>query len=269
MSASPTALSESAIVARLRAAGCVFAEDEARLLLAEAATPAELAEMVDRRVSGVPLEPILGWVDFFGRRIEVDPGVFVPRRRTEFLVHQAAALAGPGAVVLDLCCGSGALGVALASVVPGIELHAADIDPVAVLCARRNVAALGALRAQAGHIYQGDLFEPLPETLRGRVDMLLANTPYVPTDEIGLMPPEARLHEPLFTLDGGADGLDVQRRVAASAAKWLAPGGHLLVETGQDQAATTAEIFARNGLRVRIATSPELYATIVIGTRPI
>ncbi|GAA3864579.1 putative protein N(5)-glutamine methyltransferase [Leifsonia kafniensis] len=296
MSASPTALTESALVTRLRAAGCVFAEDEARLLLAAAETPAALAEMVDRRVLGLPLEHILGWVEFYGLRVEVDQGVFVPRRRSEFLVQEAAALAEPGAVVLDLCCGSGALGVALASVVPGIELHAADIEPAAVLCARRNVEGLGARlgRAEhvgqaghaghaghvghagqagqaghAGHVYQGDLYAPLPAILRARVDILMANTPYVPTDAIGLMPPEARFHEPHVTLDGGADGLDVQRRVAAAATEWLAPGGHLLVETGESQAATTAAFFASNGLDVRIATSEEFYATVVIGTRPV
>jgi release factor glutamine methyltransferase len=265
MSTSPTTLSESAIVTRLRAAGCVFAEVEARLLLAAAATPAALAEMVDRRVSGLPLEHILGWVEFYGLRIEVDPGVFVSRRRTEFLVQEAAALAEPGAVVLDLCCGSGALGVALASVVPEIELHAADIEPAAVRCARRNIEGIGARRT--GNVYQGDLYAPLPATLRGRVDILLANTPYVPTDAIGLMPPEARLHEPRVTLDGGVDGLDVQRRVAAAATDWLAPGGHLLVETAESQAATTAAFFASNGLGVRIATSEEFEATVVIGTR--
>ncbi|MGO4105088.1 putative protein N(5)-glutamine methyltransferase [Leifsonia sp. YAF41] len=260
MSATPTTLSESVIVTRLRAAGCVFAEDEARLLLAAPVSPTELAEMVDQRISGLPLEHILGWTSFFGLRIEVDPGVFVPRRRSEFLVHEAAALAGPGATVLDLCCGSGALGVALASVVSGIELHAADIEPAAVLCARRNVEALG------GHVYQGDLYAPLPAALRGRVDILLANTPYVPTDAIGLMPPEARFHEPHVTLDGGVDGLDVQRRVVASASDWLSPGGHLFVETGEGQAATTAEIFEAHGLSARIAASDELYATVVIGT---
>lgn len=261
MAAASSALTESVIVDRLRAAGCVFAEDEARLLVAAAATPAQLADLVERRVTGLPLEHLLGWAEFFGLRIEVDSGVFVPRRRTEFLVHEAAALAGRRAVVLDLCCGSGALGVALASVVADIELYATDIEPAAVHCARRNVEPLG------GHVYEGDLYAPLPTTLRGRVDILLANTPYVPTDAIGMMPPEARLHEPRVTLDGGVDGLDVQRRVAESAVQWLSPGGHLLVETGERQAATTASIFEQHGLDARIATSDELYATVVIGTR--
>jgi release factor glutamine methyltransferase len=262
VSTSSADLSESAIVIRLRAAGCVFAEDEARLLVEAARTPAELADMVERRVSGLPLEPILGWAEFFGLRIAIDPGVFVPRHRTEFLVHEALALAGSGAVVLDLCCGSGALGVALAtSVDGGVELYAADIEPAAVRCAARNVLPVG------GRVFEGDLYEPLPAGLRGRVDILLCNTPYVPTEAIALMPPEARIHEPRVTLDGGADGLDVQRRVAASAPLWLAPGGHLFVETSERQAQRTAEIFAGSGLIPRVVASDEFDATIVIGTR--
>jgi release factor glutamine methyltransferase len=218
--------------------------------------------MLDRRVVGLPLEHVLGWAEFCGLRIAVDPGVFVPRRRTEFLVSQAAALARPRAVVVDLCCGSGAMGAALVATLDRVELYAADIDPAAVRCARRNIAA-------GGQVYEGDLYEPLPTTLRGRVDVLVANAPYVPTEEIGLLPPEARLHEPRVALDGGPDGLDVQRRVSAAAPRWLAPGGHLLVETSERQATQTVETFARNGLIPRVASSDELNATVVIGTRPI
>jgi release factor glutamine methyltransferase len=247
------------IVSRLRAVGCVFAEDEARLLVEAAGSPAELAAMVERRVDGLPLEHVLGWAEFCGLRVLVDPGVFVPRRRTEFLVRQAAALARPGAVVVDLCCGSGAVGAVLATLVDGIDLHAADIEPAAVRCARRNIGD--------DRVHEGDLYAPLPAGLRGRVDVLVANAPYVPTAAIGLMPPEARDHEPLVALDGGDDGLDVQRRVAADAAAWLAPGGHLLVETGARQAPHTADTFARSGLQPRIAASSELDATVVIGTR--
>src|SRR5688500_4899029 len=162
-------LDEAAVVARLRAAGCVFAEDEARLLIEAAATPTALATLVDRRVAGFPLEHVLGWVEFCGLRIAVDPGVFVPRRRSEVLVREASSRARPGAVVVDLCCGSGALGVALGSVVPGIELHAADLDPAAVACAERNVGSVG------GRVHAGDLFDALPPGLRGRVDVMLAN----------------------------------------------------------------------------------------------
>jgi release factor glutamine methyltransferase len=263
MSTPPRSSLRSAIVTRLRAAGCVFAEDEAQLLSSAARTPAGLAAMVDRRAAGLPIEHVLGWAQFCGVRIAVDPGVFVPRRRTEFLVHHAAELTPERAVVVDLCCGSGVLGVALVAAAGGadrVELHAVDIDPAAVRCARRNLTGAG------GRVYQGDLCEPLPATLRGRVDLLVANVPYVPTEAIGMLPPEARLHEPRVALDGGADGLAVQRRVAAVAPLWLAPGGHLLIETSERQAPLTAEIFASSGLVPRVVRSDELDATVVIGT---
>jgi len=249
---------EPLVVARLRAAGCVFAEDEARLLVATARTADELSAMVERRAAGLPLEQVLGWAEFCGLRIAVDPGVFVPRRRTEFLVQRAAGLARPGSIVVDLCCGVGAIGAALAAAVDRAEVHAVDIDPAAVACARRNVP---------GHVYQGDLYRPLPARLRGQVRILAANVPYVPTGEIGFLPPEARAHEPLVALDGGPDGLDVLRRVAAGAPDWLAPGGHLLIETSERQAPVAAAAFAASGLAVQVATSADLNATVVIGTR--
>jgi len=250
------------VVAALRSAGCVFAEDEAELILSTARTPDEVAAMVDRRVAGLPLEHVLGWAWFQGLRISVEPGVFVPRRRTEFLVDQAVALARGASLVVDLCCGSGAVGAALAASLGEIELHAADIDPAAVRCARRNVAPF------TGHVHEGDLFAALPDTLRGRVDVLSANVPYVPTAEVGLLPSEARDHEPLVALDGGADGLDVLRRVAAEAPRWLAPGGYLLVETSEHQAPLAVEAFARGGLTPHLAVCDELYAHVVIGIRP-
>jgi release factor glutamine methyltransferase len=262
MSVSPSSLSPSVIITRLRAAGCVFAEDEAQLLISAARTPDDLAVMVEQRISGLPLEHVLGWAEFCGLRIAVDPGVFVPRRRTEFLVQQAVARLRPEAVVVDLCCGSGAVGAALIAEVPSIELYAADIDPAAVRCARRNLAASG------GQVFEGDLFEPLPTRLRGRVDVLVANAPYVPTEAIEMMPAEARIYEAQVALDGGGDGLDVQRRVAAATPLWLEAGGCLLVETSERQAPHTVDIFARNGLIPRVASSDELNATVVIGIKP-
>lgn len=249
-------------VARLRTAGCVFAEDEARLLLSAARDSADLADMTERRTAGLPLEHVIGWAEFCGLRIAVDPGVFVPRRRTEFLVRQAVALGKAGAVVVDLCCGTGAIGVAVAAAHGQVELHAADLDPAAVRCAIRNVAIAG------GHVYEGDLYEPLPAGLRGRVDILIANAPYVPTEAIGRMPPEARLHEARLALDGGADGLDIQLRVARAAPQWLSSGGSLLVETSERQASQTVELFTRSGLAVRVARCDESDATVVIGRRP-
>ncbi|MER7547536.1 putative protein N(5)-glutamine methyltransferase [Spirillospora sp. NPDC127506] len=266
-----TSLTESAIVSRLRAAGCVFAEDEARLILAAARTPDDASAMVERRAAGLPLEHVLGWAEFCGLRIAVEPGVFVPRRRTEFLVRRAAALAPPRPVVVDLCCGSGALGAALVSGLVsgqvsgagGAELHAADIEPAAVRCARRNIAPFG------GRAYEGDLFAPLPDALRGRVDVLLANVPYVPTGDVATLPAEARDHEPRVALDGGPDGLDVLRRVTAEAAGWLAPGGRLLFETSERQVADAVAAVERGGLAAAVATSDEFSATVIAGAKPV
>ena len=262
MPATPAPISRPAIVARLRSAGCVFAEDEAEVLISAAATPAELIAMVDRRVSGLPLEQVVGWADFCGLRIAVEPGVFVPRRRTEFLVRQAVALARPRGVIVDLCCGSGAVGAALAAALEPAELYATDIDPAAVRCARRNLAAAG------GHVYAGDLFEPLPAALHGRVGILAANVPYVPTGEVALLPAEARLHESRVALDGGRDGLDVLRRVAAQAPLWLAPGGSLLVEISERQEKAACETASRGGLVPRVARSAELAVTVLIASKP-
>ncbi|WP_329469530.1 putative protein N(5)-glutamine methyltransferase [Streptomyces sp. NBC_01723] len=253
--------SRDGVVAALRTAGCVFAEDEAALLMAAARDAGELTALIDRRVSGLPLELVLGWAEFRGLRVAVAPGVFVPRRRTEFLVDEALAHAPHASVVVDLCCGSGAVGAALAAALDRPEVHAADVDPAAVRCARGNLADAG------GRVYAGDLFDALPEALRGRVDILAANVPYVPTAEVALLPAEARDHEPLVALDGGADGLDVLRRVAAEAPRWLAPGGCLLVETSEAQAPAAVAAFTRAGMTTRVAVSEELYAHVVTGVQ--
>ncbi len=237
------------LVAALRAAGCVFAEEEATLLEAEAPDEPALALMVARRVAGEPLEQVVGWAEFCGLRVRVTPGVFVPRRRTAKLVEVAVELLAEtrsGAVVVDLCCGTGAIGAAVAAQGPGIELHAADVDPDAVACAMLNLEGVG------GHVHEGDLYAALPTDLRGRVDLLLVNAPYVPTEEIALMPAEARLHEHHVALDGGADGLDLHRRVAEHAADWLVPGGSLLVETSARQAAASASAATGAGLHVEL-----------------
>lgn len=245
------------LVKRLRAAGCVFAEDEASILHEAAGTAAELEAMVARRVDGEPLEYVVGWAEFGGRKIAVAPGVFVPRKRTELLLEQALARTEPGATVVELCAGAAAVSAALAARVTVGELHAVDIDPDAVACATRNVA---------GTVYQGDLFQPLPERLRGNVDILIANAPYVPTAGIAYMPAEAREHEHRVALDGGADGLDVLRRIIDQAAAWLKRGGSLIVESGREQARQVADAMTTNGLTARITTRHE--ATAVIGTKP-
>jgi release factor glutamine methyltransferase len=272
----PSAIQLADVVTILRTAGSVFAEDEAQLLASAAESPDELDALVARRASGLPVEQVVGWADFCGLQVTVGPGVFVPRRRSEFLVRlatdlgqdlarQAAAGAGVGAggarcVVIDMCCGSGAVGVALATQLGGAELHAVDVDPVAVACARQNVRG-------AGRVYEGDLYEPLPAEIRGRADLLVANAPYVPTAEIALMPAEARLHEPRVALDGGPDGVEIHRRVASEAPQWLSPRGFLLIETSERQAPLTAEAVSRSGLAAEVVMDEDWSAAAVIGSR--
>jgi release factor glutamine methyltransferase len=250
-------VNEPQLVAALRSAGCVFAEEEARLLLDESSSPAELMTWTARRMAGEPLEHVVGWAAFAGLRIAVDPGVFVPRRRSELMVEVAAREEAELAV--DLCCGSGALGAALAARRPDVEVYAADSDPAAVACARRNLPP--------ERVFAGDLYDALPDDLRGRVDVLLVNAPYVPQDRVATMPREARDHEHRVALDGGPDGLDVQRRVVAGAGPWLRPGGLLLVETGRDQAGRTVELFGSAGLEAVVETDDEIGGTVVVGRR--
>ena len=256
-------LNDSAdIAARLRAAGCVFAEDEAALLVEAAASPEELETMVGQRESGLPLEQVLGWAEFCGLRIVVEPGVFVPRRRTALLVEQAVALLDgvPEPVVVDLCCGTGAVAVAVHHALGRGEVHASDIEPRAVHCARRNLDGIGS-------VHEGDLTDALPRDLEGRVDVMVVNAPYVPTTEIVMMPPEARDHEPRAALDGGADGVDIHRRVAAQAPRWLHPDGHLIIETSRRQAPLTLEALTGHGFDTAVVRSDDLEATAVVGRK--
>ena len=248
-------MNEPQLVAALRAAGCVFAEEEARLLLDEASSAAELMAWAARRMAGEPLEYVVGWAAFDGLRIAVDPGVFVPRRRSELLVHVAAR--EPADLVVDLCCGAAAFGAALARRWPTAEVHAADSDPAAVTCARRNLPP--------ERVHEGDLYAALPGDLRGRVDLLVANAPYVPTDAIATMPRDARDHEHHAALDGGVDGLDVLRRVAAEAPAWLRRGGRLVVETGRDQADRMAADVSTAGMSAAVETDDDVGGTVVVG----
>lgn len=229
----------------------MFAEDEAALLEAAATSPEHLGRLVAQRVEGLPLEHVVGWAEFCGQRIVVTRNVFVPRHRTELLVDLATELK-PGLIV-DLCCGSGAVGAVLQHRLPNATVYAADIDPAAVECARQNLT----------NVFEGDLFDALPSHLRGHIDVVVANVPYVPTGDIQFMPPEAREHEARVALDGGADGLEVMRRVAAQARTWLRPGGHLMSETSTRQAAAALNAFTTAGLEAELITGED--STAVVG----
>jgi release factor glutamine methyltransferase len=243
------------LIERLRAAGCVFAEEEA-VALREVATGTALEDLVRRRVVGEPLEYLVGNVSFGGRRYRLSPGVFIPRQRSTFLVEVAANLGG--STILDLCCGCGALGLAVRDRIdPAVELVGTDVSPDAVANARSN----GVEEA-----FVGDLFDAVPMSLRGRVDLLIANAPYVPSEEVARMPRESREYEPLLSVDGGPDGLAVQRRILAQAPAWLSPTGSLLTETSRSQAAPLAALARRAGLQAQVVRDEERGATVLIAT---
>jgi release factor glutamine methyltransferase len=214
-----------AVVERLRAAGSVFAEDEARLLGGDEA-------LVARRIAGERIEHILGWTEFCGLRIEVDPGVFIPRPQTEALAEKAAALEPRTA--LDLFAGCGAIACVVKQRNQHARVVAAELDAAALASARRNGARFGV------EVVASDVDAGVPPELEGQVDVLTANVPYVPTGELAFVP---HAGEPDAALDGGPDGLDWVRRVLAIAPRWLRPGGVLLYE--QPGEASAAERVVR------------------------
>ncbi len=255
--------SPAALAAALAAIGCVAPEAEAALLWERAASPAELAGLVARRAEGVPLEVLLGYADFGGVRVTVTPGVFLPRPRSELLarVAVAAARTRPRPVVADVCCGSGALAAVVASTLPQARVVASDLEPAAVACAEANGASHGF------GVVGDDLCSGLPTDLRGRVDVVVANVPHVPTGELPLMPRDTRAHEPVLAHDGGADGLDVLRRLGDQAAAWLAPEGVLLVEVADHQVGAGAAALAERGFGVTTEHDPEERTSVLVGQR--
>ncbi len=229
----------SRVLDALAAGGCVDPAAEADALLdASNAGVEPLEELLARRLAGEPLAWIIGWVRFCDARVRVDPGVFVPRPQTEALARRAAALLPVDGIAVDLCAGSGAIAVVVGAARPRATVIATDVDPVAVACARRNgVEAL-----------LGDLDEPLPPALRGRVDVVTAVVPYVPTEELHLLPRDVLVHEPRRALDGGPRGTVVLERTARAATRWLRPGGSVLLELGGEQADVLSTIMAAAGL---------------------
>ena len=207
--------------------GCVAAGAEADALFrarSEGVGPIE--ELVARRLRGEPLPWITGYVWFCGVRIRIDPGVFVPRPHTQELARRAVSLLPPDGIAVDLCTGSGAVAAVLGSARPRATVVATDIDPVAAACARRNGV----------HVVIGNLDERLSPWVRGRVDVMTAVVPYVPTEELHLLPRDVIANEPRRALDGGPGGSTVLVRAADAAARLLRPGGSVLLELGGDQA---------------------------------
>jgi release factor glutamine methyltransferase len=230
----PPSLPLSTVVARLAAAGCVAADDEAAELIASAPDDEVLHDWIARREQGEPLAWITGTVEFCGHLVHVDSGVYVPRPQSEDLARRAADVVPPDGRAIDVCTGSGAIAVHLMAAAPTATVVGVDRDPVAARCARRNgVSALVA---------------DLADAVRTRAfDVATAVAPYVPTAALRLLPADVQRYEPRVALDGGGDGLDVVRGVVAAAARVLRPGGWLLLEVGGDQDRGVRPVLAQHG----------------------
>jgi release factor glutamine methyltransferase len=215
------------VVRALGAGGCVAPEAEAdELFRAADEGVGSLDALLGRRLDGEPLAWVVGSSAFCDLRIHVDPGVFVPRPHTEAMARRAAALLPDDGLAVDLCTGSGAVAAVLAAARPAARVLATDLDPAAVACARRNgVDAL-----------LGDLDAPLPPALFGRADVVTAVVPYVPTEELHLLPRDVLAHEPRRALDGGPGGTIALLGAVGAAARLLRPGGCVLLEVGGAQA---------------------------------
>jgi release factor glutamine methyltransferase len=226
------------LIARLAAGGCVAPREEADALVKAAEGTERLDDLVARRLSGEPLAWITGSVAFCEINVRVDRGVYVPRPHTEILARRAAELLPATGIAVDLCTGTGAVAVVLRSARPGATIAATDSDHAAIACASANgVTAL-----------LGDLDGPLPDHLRGRVDVMTAVVPYVPTEELHLLPRDVLAFEPRQALDGGPGGTIVLERVIRRSARWLRPGGRLVLELGGDQAERLGDAILAAGL---------------------
>lgn len=199
---------------------------------------------IERRSAGEPLQYVTGEMPFRHVVLKVRPGVFIPRPETEVLVDEVlAAIGGVTApVVVDLGTGSGAIAISVAYERPDARVLATEIVPATAEVARENAERCGV--ADRVTVLVGDLFAPLPADLRSRVHAVASNPPYIPTADLADLPREVSGFEPGIALDGGADGLDVVRRIAADARDWLVPDGALVVETDTTRAEEAVNVMA-------------------------
>lgn len=252
----------AAATARLKAAGADTPTLDARLLLQAAAglsreelilgpdrqlSPAELgrfADFVARRERHEPVSRILGDREFYGRSFMVTPATLDPRPDTETLIDAALPLMPPGARILDLGTGTGAIAVTLLAERPDASGVATDLSPEALDVAARNAARTGV--ADRLRFLQGAWFSPV----HGVFDLIVSNPPYIPAGDIAGLDADVRDFDPVLALAGGADGLDAYRAIASGAAAHLVAGGHVLVEIGAGQAEDVTAVFAENGFRL-------------------
>jgi release factor glutamine methyltransferase len=230
-------------------------------------------ELVRRRAAGEPLQHILGATGFYSRDFKVVPGVFIPRPETERLVERSLGLLSSlgddnlSPLAAEVGCGSGIIAVTLAAEAPRLEVWATDVNPAAVELTGVNAHRHGV--GERVHALLGSRFDPLPARLRGGLDLLVSNPPYVRRGELAGLPREVR-HDPPEALDGGEDGLDFYRALAAGAARWLKPGGWFAVEIGADQGEAVAGIFGASQFAdVEIGRDYNDLQRVVAGRRPV
>ena len=209
-------------------------------------------DLVRRRAQGEPLQKILGETEFYSKVFKVEPGVFIPRPETERLVEEAVALLAPpdrrllAPVAVEIGCGTGIIGICLALDVPRLTVYATDVNPAAVQLTKHNAHTLGA--DPRVHVLPGNRFDPLPAHLKGQVDLVVSNPPYIRAADIPGLAVEVSEHDPVEALDGGQDGLVFYRAMASGLGAWLRPGGHVAGEIGDDQGRDVEDIFSASGL---------------------
>jgi len=226
-------------------------------------------EGIERRAAGEPLQYVTGEMPFRHLVLKVRPGVFIPRPETELLVDEALSavrdIAQP--TVVDLCAGSGAVAVSVGYERAEARVYATELAPIAAEVAAENAARVGV--GERVTILRGDLFAPLPRDLLGRVDAVVSNPPYIPTGDLPSLPAEVAGFEPGLALDGGPDGLDVARRIAAEAPQWLTEGGALAMELDETRVGAMAEeLLEANWHEVRVAADLTGADRIVFGRKP-
>ena len=205
-------------------------------------------DLINRRAAGEPLQYITGEQYFMGHRFTVDPFVLIPRPETEILADKAIEhlRASSAKTVLDLCTGSGALAVSIAKACPRIKVTASDVSAEALIVAKRNAGALGV--PSRIDFVQSDLFAGFRRGFFGKkFDLIVTNPPYIRTGDFAGLAREIRDHEPIKALDGGADGLDFYRCIAADARDFMRSGACLMTEIGADQAESAGILFSCAG----------------------
>ena len=197
--------------------------------------------LAERRLSRIPLQYLLGEAPFYGRMFRVDPRVLIPRPETELLCEWALELLKdrPSSRILDLCCGSGCIGITLKAELPSASVTLSDISPDALSLAAENAALLGADVA----LCRSDLLEAFSET---SFDLIISNPPYIPSADCDTLQAEV-LREPRLALDGGKDGLSVYRRIVRDAVSRLSSGGFLLMELGIGEAEAVSALLSDYG----------------------